>query len=290
MFKHIPELSLWEISHYWHGYSPDETDPKKLPAEVQGTLRVLAVAGTKGPVLRLSETSLFARIIRWMSPELRELYFQSFALVLQWFAGRAYVSRCFSKKIFDGIKIHREEFARWCKENNKPLPPFWFPENEAPPEFNHIEHMRKFAGDKLVYPLLSPCIQIAEPEKPSKPTPDLTLVPIDAPEPPGEPEAESTASVGDSTQQILAAQRAHAARNELIDRFLHSIKDAIHQPDFNGTKSACAFYDGLTEEEQLQLAQSPEKARKMPLEDRQKNAVQLLTRAITAFKKGERLV
>lgn len=287
MFKHIPELSLWEISHYWHGYSPDETDPKRLPAEVQGTLRVLAVAGTSKTVFRVSKNSLF---LKWFSPEFLELYFQSLALVLRWFANRAYFGRRFNKKLFDGIKIHREEFARWCKENNKPLPSFWFPENEPPPEFNHIEHMRKFAGDKLVFPVSSPCIQIAEAEKVSKPTPDLTLVPIENPEPAGGPKTENTSSVLDNSQQILAAQHAHAPRNELVNGFLHSIKDAVHQPDFNGTKSASAFYDDLPEEKQLRLAQSPEKALKMTAEERRENAVKTLTRAITAYKKGERFI
>lgn len=35
----IDVLSVWELSHRWRGYNPDETDPQCLPPVVQDTLR-----------------------------------------------------------------------------------------------------------------------------------------------------------------------------------------------------------------------------------------------------------
>jgi hypothetical protein len=37
-------LSLWELSHRWHGHHPDATDPSALPFDVLDTLRLLTRA------------------------------------------------------------------------------------------------------------------------------------------------------------------------------------------------------------------------------------------------------
>lgn len=238
MFKHMPELSIWEISHHWHGYSPDETDPRRLPSAVQGTLRVLAVASAKGSVVRLPPDSLLARFIG-------PFFLMLWGLGIQIIANRAFLHRRFNKRVFDGLRIRREELARWCKENNTPLPSFWFPENEPVPELNAIDFMKKFAGDRLVFPLATPDVPIVyDKKKPAATTPK------EAPQDPS-----ST-----NSQQISAAQQAHARRNELISNFLRSIQDEIGKQGFNGTKAALCFYQDLTEEQQLFLAQSPEKA------------------------------
>jgi hypothetical protein len=46
MLCHFSELSIWEISHYWHGHNPDATKPNNLPVDVQSTMRVLAAASS----------------------------------------------------------------------------------------------------------------------------------------------------------------------------------------------------------------------------------------------------
>lgn len=127
LFKLIQELSIWEISHHWHGYSPDKTDPKHLPADVQSSLRLLAVAGTRGAVFRVNPDSIWAEFI---GPTFLEAY----SIVLQWKAAQTFSARKFDKKLYDSIKMRREELARWCKENKIPPPSFWFPEFRCQPE------------------------------------------------------------------------------------------------------------------------------------------------------------
>lgn len=264
MFKHIPELSIWEISHYWHGYSPDETDSKRLPAEVQGTLRVLAAAGSKGSILRLPPDSLHAKFVG-------PIYLMLLALGLQWIANQAFLFRRFNKKVFDGLKIRREELARWCVENKTPLPAFWFPENEQVQKLNRVETLKKIAGNHLLFPVSSPGISIVHDVKEKiAPKPD---------KPPSSPE---------NSQQVTAAELLHATRNGIINEFLDTVEGDIGKPEFNGSQAARDFYASLTEDKKLSLAQSPEKAKVMPFSERKENAVNTLTRAITAFKKGQR--
>ncbi len=41
--------------------------------------------------------------------------------------------KIFDKHLFNSMYLSRNALARWCIENNEPLPKFWFPDNDKYP-------------------------------------------------------------------------------------------------------------------------------------------------------------
>ena len=123
--REFSELTLWEISHYWHGYSPDQTSPSKLPLEVEKTLRVLAGGASKGLYFRCTKDSTYYQVFSEQAWTIR-----SIAKIYQRELKRAYQGRRFKKKFLDSLTMTRTAIAKWCKKTNTPAPSFWFDEDD----------------------------------------------------------------------------------------------------------------------------------------------------------------
>lgn len=125
MFSHISELSLWEISHYWHGEKPDSTKPSALPIEVEATLRALAGGSSKALYFRCPPSSLYCAAFTdsKLAVEMLTRIFQRELL-------RAYRYRRYNKKFLDGLTISRTALAKWCKKTKTEFPTFWFPPDD----------------------------------------------------------------------------------------------------------------------------------------------------------------
>jgi hypothetical protein len=124
--KEFFELSLWEISHYWHGYSPSQTDPSKLPLEVEKTLRVLAGGASKGLYFRCTEKSLYYQAFNdqaWAVRSIAEIYQRELK--------RAYKGDRFKKRFLSSLTMTRIAIAKWCKTTNTPAPEFWFEKDDV---------------------------------------------------------------------------------------------------------------------------------------------------------------
>lgn len=113
-------LSVWEISHRWHDFDPDESDPKKLPRPIRERIRQLLQALTYGlnPYDANDQDILVEEI--WFTG-IRKT---EFALKLE----RHLNQRIYEKEFLNSIFIRQNELERWCWRFNEPLPFFWFPE------------------------------------------------------------------------------------------------------------------------------------------------------------------
>lgn len=125
MFKNISELSLWEISHYWHGEQPDSTKASALPIKVEATLRTLAGGSSRALYFRCPPTSIYCSAFTdsKLAVEMMTRAFQRELL-------RAYRHRRYNKKFLDGLTISRTALAKWCKKSNTEFPEFWFPPDD----------------------------------------------------------------------------------------------------------------------------------------------------------------
>lgn len=56
--KVVDRLSIWDISHYWHGFNPLKSMPSHLPLEVQKSIRALALKASKNLHLRCATKGL----------------------------------------------------------------------------------------------------------------------------------------------------------------------------------------------------------------------------------------
>lgn len=125
MLHVISELSLWEISHYWHGFNPNQTNPKCLPVEVEKTLRALAASTSRGVYFRCLPRSVYHEAFSDSA-----LAYKILVRSIQRKLRSAYYYRRYNKKFLDGLSMHRIALARWCKTTGVPLPEFWFPPSD----------------------------------------------------------------------------------------------------------------------------------------------------------------
>jgi hypothetical protein len=125
MFHQCSELSVWEIGHYWHNVSPNSTNPKNLPVEIEKTLRTLAGSVSKGLYYRFPPNSIYCRIFSSSN-----LFIKAITRVLQIQLMRAYKLRQLDKTFLDSLTITRTALAKWCLKTETPLPDFWFPADD----------------------------------------------------------------------------------------------------------------------------------------------------------------
>ena len=121
MLRQLSKLSIWEISHHWHGENPDKTSPKSLPLDVQNTLRALAGSSSKALYFCCSPQSLYCHAFTDSA-----LAVQLITRIYQKELRKAYEKRIFNKKLLDGLTISRVALAKWCLKTKEPLPDFWF--------------------------------------------------------------------------------------------------------------------------------------------------------------------
>lgn len=125
--KTINRLSLWDISHYWHGFNPLKTSPSRLPIEVQKSIRALALKASKNLQLRCTTKGLIYKSLTDPDNELplsyvRRAYRREFKYAIE---GRKY-----KKSFLTNINMSRSGVLIWCKENNFKPPAFWFADDD----------------------------------------------------------------------------------------------------------------------------------------------------------------
>jgi len=135
MLHQLSELSIWEISHYWHGIKPNSTNPKSLPIDVEGTLRTLAAASSKGIYYRSVPGSFYCHAFT-DSQLAAQLVTHAYQRELK----KAYKRRRYNKKFLDGLTISRVALAKWCIKTKTTFPDFWFPDDD-PLRSKKIEEM-----------------------------------------------------------------------------------------------------------------------------------------------------
>ena len=127
ILKEVEKLSLWDISHYWHGVNPQKTLPSRLPLEVQKTMRALALKASKGLYLICKPNGfIYNRLVdqedQFTISYVRRCYKREFDYAIN---GKKY-----KRKFLSGISMGRKGILIWCKRNNISPPKFWFDEND----------------------------------------------------------------------------------------------------------------------------------------------------------------
>lgn len=127
VLKEIDKLSLWDISHYWHGANPQKTSPSRLPLEVQKTMRALALKASKGLYLICRPNSfVFNRLVdpedQFTISVVKRLYKREFEYAIK---GTKY-----KRNFLSNISMGRKGILIWCKRNKVTPPNFWFDEDD----------------------------------------------------------------------------------------------------------------------------------------------------------------
>ncbi|SEP79914.1 hypothetical protein [Nitrosomonas ureae] len=126
MLVHIKTLSLWEIAHYWHDCDPKAPGSHQIPLKVRDTLLVLIKTPNKKiSVFVEKRRAYLLKLLRYI----QEICTESFLQNLQ----NSIDKKVFEKRLFNSMFLTRNSLARWCFENNEPLPKFWFPDNDKYP-------------------------------------------------------------------------------------------------------------------------------------------------------------
>lgn len=119
-------LSLWDISHYWHGFNPQRTS-SYLPLEVQKTLRALALRASKGMYLRCNAGGIIFNSLTDHDFEpaialIRRFYLREFNFAI---TGRKY-----KRKFLSQITMSKNGLILWCRLNSIEPPKFWFGDDD----------------------------------------------------------------------------------------------------------------------------------------------------------------
>lgn len=127
VLKEIDKLSLWDISHYWHGANPQKTSPSRLPLEVQKTMRALALKASKGLYLICKPNSfVYNRLVdtedQFTIAVVKRIYKREFEYAIN---GTKY-----KRKFLSSISMGRKGILIWCKRNKISPPNFWFDEDD----------------------------------------------------------------------------------------------------------------------------------------------------------------
>jgi len=171
-------LSVWEIAHRWHDVDPNTTDPKALPLEVQDTLRLIArkmayhelrTCSHKG-ITNTIQTDLmrfdeFESLLEDTMSENdksdsyenyvddMERRYEAHNKIIEGFES-CYAHRQYDKNKLDSTFTLNHELGEFCKEENIPLPKFWFPDgmpdNEVKPQHSESKKLRANQIDKTV--------------------------------------------------------------------------------------------------------------------------------------------
>lgn len=192
MLAHVKILSLWEIAHYWHDYDPRISQTHHLPLKVSDALLVLSMEYGSSLNLRVEQDKAYLLEIINKAPRFTARHYRhSFK--------KAIDRKVFGKRFYSKIYLSRSQLARWCINNNEPLPKFWFPDND---KFPYIAE-----GD------LSDEISMGGRYK-------VQLLYDDRVKPSGEPSQEQLIVATVNENAIRAANAKHASRNAIKARFI----------------------------------------------------------------------
>lgn len=118
-------LNLWDISHYWHGYNPQRTNPNSLPVDVQISLRALT--------FKLKDTLYFKCTLNSFSHRLFYQDHKPLRLLARDFQRKlkkCYSGRSYNKKFLQSLELGRSSLLMWCQKTNTKPPSFWFDEDD----------------------------------------------------------------------------------------------------------------------------------------------------------------
>ncbi len=219
MLVHVKKLSLWEIAHYWHDCDPRLSSTHQLPLEVRDTLLVLTkMLNTKIFVFVEKHRAYLLKLFRYIQQISTECFLQNLQKSID--------EKVFDKRFFNSMLMTRNELARWCIDNNEPLPKFWFPDNEKYPYDLDDDEMGN--SERYEFLLIHDGTKKTVPEFVIKPKVIPTV----------------------SSNAAKAANAKHARTNAIKDRF---ISFYLEESGKYPSKKAIAeyFFNSLDKREQL---------------------------------------
>lgn len=123
MLAHVKLLSLWEVAHYWHDCDPRVSQTHHLPLKVRDTLLVFSREFKNSLSLRVEKGKEYLLELATAAPRFTARHYRhSFKNAID--------KKVFGKRFFSKMYISRIQLARWCINNNEPLPEFWFPDKD----------------------------------------------------------------------------------------------------------------------------------------------------------------
>jgi len=275
MFKHISELSLWEISHYWHGEKPDSTKPSTLPIKVEATLRALAGGSSKALYFRCPPSSIYCAAFTdsKLAVEMLTRIFQRELL-------RAYSYQRYNKKFLDSLTISRTALAKWCKKTKTDFPAFWFPPDDplrdkSLYELNDISALSK-NGELVLFSMSRKnYIDLSYAEGLQTSSPNLDDFP-------------SQKKAVDEVISQMAKNNAHAKYKNLYKIKQDFIRFYLAHNFKTKAQAASRFYLAINKEEKLILVPSMESD--IPgASSSEEKAVRTLISALREYKSGKPL-
>lgn len=245
MLVHIKSLSLWEIAHYWHDCDPRLSSTHDIPLKVRDTLLVLI----KNPNKRITvftekQNAYLFKFLRYIKKSCKETFLQTLQNSMD--------KKVFDKRLFSSMFVTRNALARWCIENNEPLPKFWFPDNDKYPydldDENPIEDAYRYE-----FLLVHDATKKTDPGS----------------------EVKQLVSPSVSSNASKAANAKHAGTNAIKDRFI-SFYLSENSKYRDRTAAAKHFFYSLDKREQL-LFNSCETATRAFLESLRKHEKRVKT-------------
>jgi hypothetical protein len=121
----IPQLSIWDLSHYWHSVNPQSTQASNLPVKVQQTLRALALKASKGLYLRCEVGGFIHKVFNE-----EPVAVSTVSRIYQRELRAAYTGKKYKKKFLSGISMSKKGVLIWCKQTKTEPPSFWFNDDD----------------------------------------------------------------------------------------------------------------------------------------------------------------
>lgn len=273
IMKEFSELSLWDISHYWHGFSPNQTRASKLPVEVEKTLRVLAAGASRGLYFRCLEHSLYYQAFNEKAWAVR-----SIAAICQRELKLAYRGVRFKKKFLCSLTMTRTAIALWCKSTNTPAPSFWFDVDDPllKNRISQLDTIQALSRNGLyqTFPLFVTNENSIQVKQDNENQTSVSLTSLDVLEVPAKEKL-----IREEISR-LARENAfikHKPLQEIKKRFIRF----YHSRKFDSRKDAAReFFDSLSDKERIQLV--PTYDSRDP-DQSQDKAVRTLTTALREF-------
>ncbi len=127
ILKELDKLSIWDLSHYWHGFNPQKSTKSSMPVEVQKSMRALALKASKSLYLACkSKGFVFKRLTdaedQITISVVKRLYKREFEYAIR---GKKY-----KRSFLSSISIGRKSVLIWCKKNKIDPPKFWFGDDD----------------------------------------------------------------------------------------------------------------------------------------------------------------
>lgn len=114
-------LSVWDICHYWHGFSPQKSNSENIPLEVETSIRALT--------LRLSKTLYFKFEVNSIAHNIFYQEHKPIRLLARYFQRKlrkSYSGKSYDKQFLQSLNVGRLSLLKWCQETNLAPPEFWF--------------------------------------------------------------------------------------------------------------------------------------------------------------------